>query len=96
VTTDTAKEALAWVLGCHKISLLLGGRWEKKGGMTGWTGYQDNHSHYLGWPFTKHYCRAASAGSTLQTNDLRYGHIRIMMNIDIDSSQIMAGTQLNI
>ena len=41
VTTDTAKEALAWVLGCHRISLLLGGRWEKKGGVTGWTGYQD-------------------------------------------------------
>jgi hypothetical protein len=56
----------------------------KKGGETLWTGYQDNNLGYLDFSHSqKHYCRAASAGSKVLTNDLRYGHIRIMMSIDI-------------
>jgi hypothetical protein len=64
--------------------------------VTEWIGYQDNHPG-LPWllPFTKHYCKAASADSTMLTNDLRYRHIHIMMS-SRSSSQIMAETQLNI
>ena len=32
VTVDMAKEALTWVLGCHRISSLLGGRWKRRAG----------------------------------------------------------------
>jgi hypothetical protein len=64
--------------------------------VTEWTGYQDNHSGYLGFCHSQHYCRAASAGSTVLTNDLRYRHSHHDKRRYRPSSQIMAETQLNI
>ena len=48
VTIDTVKEALAWVLGYHRISFAVKWSMGKKGRVTGWTGYQDDYSDYLG------------------------------------------------